>query len=68
MYEHHHNFVSLPKNFELFATSNKTKNEAMKMKRKQIYGVQFHPEMSDYLGEIIFRNFAQICKNNKRSK
>ncbi|MBU3904894.1 MAG: gamma-glutamyl-gamma-aminobutyrate hydrolase family protein [Nanoarchaeota archaeon] len=62
MFESHRNYVTLPKSFELLGTSTKTKNEAMKMKRKSVYGVQFHPEMSGYLGEIIFKNFCNICK------
>jgi len=61
MYESHIHNVSLPKNFTLLATSNKTKNEAMKMNGKQVYSIQFHPSMSGYYGEMIFKNFIKIC-------
>ncbi|AIY90590.1 GMP synthase subunit A [Geoglobus acetivorans] len=53
----------LPENFELLATSSICEIEAMKHKRRPVYGVQWHPEVyhSEY-GEELYSNFIEICK------
>jgi|SRR3989344_2688295 len=43
----HNNSATLPKNFELFASSQQCKVQAFRHKSKQIYGVEFHPEVGD---------------------
>ncbi len=60
----HNDEVSiLPKDFEVLASSESCKIQAMKHKNKPIYGVQFHPEVehTEY-GERIFKNFVKICE------
>lgn len=61
--EEHSEYINLPKQFRLLAKSNSCDNEAMKHKQKNIYGVQFHPEVSKKNGRHIFRNFLELCSN-----
>jgi len=58
--EGHLQFITLPREFFLLAKSKTCANEAMKHKHKQLYGLQFHPEVSDD-GDKIFRNFLNLC-------
>lgn len=55
----HSEFVSLPDNFTLLATSVSCDNEAMRFRNK--YGVQFHPEVSGENGKQILKNFLMTC-------
>ncbi len=57
--EDHCEHLTLPPNFTLLATSEKSKVEAMKF--KNFYGVQFHPEVSGKNGNILLENFVKIC-------
>lgn len=61
--ENHCKAITLPKNFVWLATSNDCKIEAMKHKKKNIYGVQFHPEVSGENGKEILINFCNICNS-----
>ncbi|OWT33052.1 GMP synthase [Methanobrevibacter sp. 87.7] len=55
----------LPENFKILASSNICDIEAMKHNTKDIYGIQFHPEVhTTPKGDIVFQNFYEICKNN----
>ena len=57
---------TLPDEFEIIATSSLCDIEAMKHKEKEIYGIQFHPEVYHTpKGEFIFKNFYEICQNYK---
>jgi len=56
----HNDSITLPKDFELLATSNTCYNQLMKHKQKPLYTCQFHPEI--YNHELI-RNFIVLCKN-----
>ncbi|MBT7903267.1 C26 family cysteine hydrolase domain-containing family [Candidatus Woesearchaeota archaeon] len=58
----HREQITLPKNFELLAKSKSSNVEAMKHKTKEIYGVQFHPEISGDIGKKIMKNFYEICE------
>ena len=60
-HEEHSEHVSLPKGFVLLAKSNTCDNESMKHPKKNIYGIQFHPEVSGDNGKKIFRNFINMC-------
>lgn len=59
--EDHCEYIDLPDNFILLAKSNTCEVEAMKHKDKEIYGVQFHPEVSDENGRKLLVNFCDIC-------
>jgi len=60
-FESHIRYIPLPENFELLANSSTAENEAMKLNGKQVYSTQFHPELSGKNGEIIFKNFLELC-------
>ncbi len=47
-------------NFEIIASSNSCSIEAIKHKKKPIFGFQFHLERSGEIGEIIARNFFRL--------
>ena len=60
--------VKLPKNFEIIASTEDSKLTIIENKKKKIYGVQFHPEVTHTdKGHIIFKNFLfTICKIKKK--
>jgi GMP synthase (glutamine-hydrolysing) len=55
---------NLPINFEIIAHSKNTKVAAISNKKKKIYGVQFHPEVTHTpLGKKLLENFLyKICQ------
>lgn len=54
---------SLPKVFDVLATSDICDVEAMKHKNKPIYGIQFHPEVyHTERGPEVFQNFYKVCQ------
>ena len=54
---------TLPENFEVLASSSLCDIESMKHLDKEIYGIQFHPEVHHTpKGEEIFKNFYEICQ------
>jgi GMP synthase (glutamine-hydrolysing) len=56
---------TLPSDFEILAKSNICSIEVIKHKKRDIYGIQFHPEVHHTpKGEFIFKNFYEICQNN----
>ena len=61
--EEHSESITLPEEFLLLAKSKTCDNEVMKHKTKSIYGTQFHPEVSDNNGKILFRNFLKLCSD-----
>jgi GMP synthase (glutamine-hydrolysing) len=64
VWESHNDEVTiLPKDFFRIAESENCKIQAMQHKKKQFYGLQFHPEVehTEY-GERIFKNFIQLCE------
>lgn len=52
-------------NFEIIASSNSCSVEAIKHRRKPIFGFQFHLERSGKSGEIIARNFFRLVDGGK---
>ncbi len=61
MGEDHCEEITLPKNYKLIANSASCKVEAMQHKFKQIFGVQFHPEVSGIQGLKLLKNFVKTC-------
>ena len=60
---HNDEVTKIPLDFDLLASSENCKIQAMKHKEKLYYGLQFHPEVehTEY-GEQIFKNFVKICE------
>jgi len=60
---HNDEVTRLPEGFITLAHSDNCKVQAMRHERKDIYGVQFHPEVSHTVkGRLIFRNFLDLAK------
>ena len=60
---HKDEVITLPDDFEILASSSKCAIESMKHKDKDIYGIQFHPEVQHTpRGGEIFENFYKLCK------
>ena len=59
--EDHVEYIDLPDNFVHLAKSETCFNEVMKHKDKSIYGMQFHPEISNDAGKRLLKNFAKLC-------
>jgi len=51
-----------PPNFKIIANTNNGIIQGVENSEKKIYGVQFHPEVSNESGEKILKNFMEICK------
>jgi len=67
---HQDSVYKLPKNFTKIASTSKSKITIIENKKKKIYGIQFHPEVTHTEnGNIIFKNFIfNICKAKKHWK
>lgn len=61
MMQDHCEVASIPPGFELIGSSDSCVNEIMQNREKDIYSVQFHPEVSGNHGVIFFDNFIRIC-------
>ena len=64
VWESHNDEVTvLPNGFELLGESENCKIQAIRHKKKSLYGLQFHPEVehTEY-GEQVFKNFVKLCK------
>ncbi len=59
---HNDEVTKLPKDFTKLGESENCKIQAMRHKKKQLYGLQFHPEVEHtQFGEHIFKNFIKLC-------
>ena len=67
---HQDSVYKLPKGFVKIAFTNKSSMTIIENKKKHIYGIQFHPEVTHTdNGNIIFKNFIfNICKAKKQWK
>lgn len=62
--EAHREEITLPKEFKLIGTSQRTEVEIMQHQKKTIFGVEFHPEISGDVGQTIISNFVNIVNNH----
>ncbi len=60
---HGDTITKVPDNFEIIASTPTVKVAAYKVKDREIYGIQFHPEVTHSLdGKTLFKNFVvNIC-------
>lgn len=60
---HADTIASVPQNFEVIASTSSVAVAAYKIKEKEIYGIQFHPEVTHTVeGKNLLRNFVvHIC-------
>lgn len=67
VWESHHDEVSVvPKGFEVLASSERCKVQAMRHPTRPVFGLQFHPEVEHtQYGATIFQNFLEICRNGR---
>jgi GMP synthase (glutamine-hydrolysing) len=67
---HQDSVYKLPKNFSKIASTKDSKMTIIENKKQNIYGIQFHPEVTHTEnGSIIFKNFIfNICKAKKQWK
>ena len=67
---HQDSVSKLPKGFTKIASTNQSAMAIIENKKKNIYGIQFHPEVTHTeKGTIIFKNFIfNICKARKEWK
>ncbi|MEK7450397.1 MAG: glutamine-hydrolyzing GMP synthase [Patescibacteria group bacterium] len=61
--------VSLPKGFEIFASSKTVRFAFVGNEKNKIYGVQFHPEVEHTeFGNQLLKNFIDICDAKMEKK
>ncbi len=62
--------TKLPKNFYTVASSKNSRYAILENKKKKIFGIQFHPEVSHTnRGSILLKNFIfKVCKAKKNWK
>ena len=67
---HQDSVYKLPKGFLKIASTPQSTMTIVENKKKKIYGIQFHPEVTHTNnGNIIFKNFIfNICKAKKQWK
>lgn len=60
---HRDEVIKLPLGFKALAHSESCKFEAMRHEKKDIFGVQFHPEVfHTQNGKVVLKNFAELSK------
>lgn len=68
VYSDHVDTISIPPQFKLIATSDKSINEAMQHRDLPIFGVQCSPDLSGNHGIIILENFIYFAQAFNRKK
>jgi len=62
---HNDEIVAAPPGFKILASSDNCTVQAMRHEEKDVFGVQFHPEVSHTTkGVDIFKNFLKIVREN----
>lgn len=56
---HRYEISKIPNTISLVATSNDCKNEIIRLNKSNIFGTQFHPEMSKH-GQKLIENFTNL--------
>ena len=65
---HNDEIKTLPDCFEILAHSDICEYEAIRHKKRPLFGVQFHPEViHTQLGSELYKNFAKICDRYSNS-
>ncbi len=65
---HNDEVVRKPDGFQVIAKSSNCSVEAMRHEKRDIFGVQFHPEVSHTTkGVDLFKNFLGIVEEHKRT-
>jgi len=65
---HNDEVAKVPESFRAIARSNNCAVEAMRHEKRDVFGVQFHPEVSHTLkGVDLFKNFLRIVEEHKRT-
>jgi GMP synthase (glutamine-hydrolysing) len=65
---HNDEVVRKPEGFQVIAKSSNCSVEAMRHEKRDIFGVQFHPEVSHTTkGVDLFKNFLRIVEEHKRT-
>ncbi len=60
---HHDEVVRMPEGFRVLASSDNCSVQAMRMEKANVFGVQFHPEVTHTTkGTDVFRNFLQAVR------
>ncbi len=67
MMEDHCETISIPAGFKLIASSDSCVNEVMQHSDKDLFGIQFHPEVSGNHGTILLENFVNHCLSRTTS-
>jgi GMP synthase (glutamine-hydrolysing) len=65
---HNDEIVAAPPGFSVLASSDNCTVQAMKNEKTNMFGVQFHPEVSHTTrGADVFRNFLRVVDEHKRA-
>lgn len=66
VWESHHDEVSVvPNDFDVLASSDQCRVQAMRHRSRPVFGLQFHPEVENTEhGATIFQNFLKVCQDH----
>jgi GMP synthase (glutamine-hydrolysing) len=61
---HEDSIIDPGEDFEIVASTERCKIAATRHKKWRWYTFQFHPELSNFMGDKIFENFVELCYND----